>query len=109
SFSIGNFKGEAKQFGVNGNSPDPKTINQASGLVKYELVNYEYFDQSTGRSWRTSDGPVSQPAAKNLPQTTAGVALVQLISDRQLKLEIFTDQSTDSVTQFTDKAQLYER
>ncbi len=108
-FSVGNFKGEAKQFGVNNNAPDPKSINQASGLIKYELVNYEYFDQSTGRSWRTSDGPVSQPVAKNSPKTIAGVALIQLIADRQLKLEIFIGQSADQVSQFTDQAQIYER
>lgn len=108
-FSIGNFKGEARQFGVKNNTPDPKSINQASGLVKYELVNYEYFDQSTGRSWRTSDGPVSQPVAKNSPKTIAGVALIQLTADRQLKLELFFDQSASQVTQFTDQAQIYER
>lgn len=108
-FSIGNFKGEAKQFGVKNNAPDPRSINQTSGLVKYELVNYGYFDGSTDRAWRTSDGPVTQPIAKNIPQTVVGVALIELITDRQLKLEIFIDQQADQVTQFTDRAQIYER
>ena len=42
--SMGNYGGEAKQFDVKGNSPDPATVGVSTGLVKYELVPWSYFN-----------------------------------------------------------------
>ncbi|MDA1280834.1 MAG: hypothetical protein O3B95_12505 [Chloroflexi bacterium] len=45
-FSIGNFSGElgnARQFGIQGNSPDPLSVTAESGLIKYELSYSSHF------------------------------------------------------------------
>lgn len=85
--SVGDFEGRARQFGVRGNGPDPATVSVASGPVRYELAPYQYYLQDTGRPWdrrspakgvraRTADGPV------------AGVIVLQLVSDRRLRVEL---------------------
>ena len=48
-FSIGNFSGEtghARQFGIKGNAPDPRTVTPETGLVTYELVDWYYYDRN---------------------------------------------------------------
>lgn len=107
-FSIGNFAGVAKQFGVKGNSPDPAIVDKNTGIVKYELVQYSYIDKATGEGWLGASSPASGLTAKNNDQIF-GVALVQLMEDRKLKVEVFPDKQGSEITEFTDKAALYER
>jgi len=40
--SMGDYDGEAMQFAVKGNAPDPKDVDKAGGIIKYELVPYGY-------------------------------------------------------------------
>lgn len=102
--SMGNFDGRNEQFGVKGNSPDPSTVSVESGLVKYELVTYDYYSPG-GEIWdRTS--LVKGLEAKNY-DFVQGVILLQLIEGRKLKVEIFPNKEV--VEEFTDKAKIYER
>lgn len=48
--SMGDYDGEAVQFAVKGNSPDPADVSVEDGLVKYELVNYQYITED-GAEW----------------------------------------------------------
>lgn len=107
-FSIGNFDGEAGQFGVKGNGPDPSTVDKNTGLVKYELVQFGYYNKATGADWRVME-PVSDPAARNYDRHVMGVALLQLIDKRKLKVEVFPNKTASQVSGFTDKALIYER
>ncbi len=50
--SLGNFSGYPKAFGVKGNAPPPEDIRKNSGIVKYELVTFDYHDRS-GKIWDT--------------------------------------------------------
>ncbi len=104
-FSIGDYNGKPLQFGIKGNFPDPATIDKSSGLVKYELVSYEYFGPDGTRWYNT---PVKNIQSKNQTQV-AGVVLVQMLEDRKLKFEVFSGKSIPEVNNFDNNAQVYER
>lgn len=103
--SIGTFIDSAEQFAVKGNSPDPANISVDEGLVSYELVDFEYYKGE--QCWnRTS--LVKGLKVKN-SEYVHGVILLQLIDDRELKVEIFPGKSADEVTGFTNAAKIYVR
>ncbi|MBI4305832.1 MAG: hypothetical protein HY678_05885 [Chloroflexi bacterium] len=111
-FSIGNFAGEARQFAIKGNGPDPRNISADTGLVKYELTSFEYYALSDpsrrglgGRGGiRAGDDVVS----RNLDQVL-GVALVQMTGARTLRCEVFPGKTAAEVTGFAASAKTYER
>jgi hypothetical protein len=94
--SVGDLDGRARQFAIRGNSPDPATIGVGDGLVKYSLIMPQV-DSRTGK-----------PMA-NTQERFVGTLLAQLLEDRKLKIEVFTDQRVDDVGGFTKMASLYER
>ncbi len=104
--SIGDFAGEAKQFGVVGNAPDPAYVDLSSGLVKYELISYEYLTD-TGAFWdrqHFAKVTATQPSSE-----VAGVVLVQLLEPRKIKFEAFPEKIASQVEGFTERAKIYER
>lgn len=106
-FSIGNFKGSATQFTVKGNAPDPATVGVETGLIKYELVFGGYVNGDTGKPWMI-DSQIAKPQFKeNGP--VHGVALLQMIAEDKLKVEVFPGKTASEVGGFTDKAVIYER
>lgn len=106
-FSIGNWNGEAVQFAVKGNTPDPKDVSVETGLVKYELVQGSLINGDTGASWMLAP-PIANPKflANNQVQ---GTVLIQLTGANQLKLELFPGKTATQVTAFTGAAQIYVR
>ncbi len=103
--SIGTFVDKAEQFSVSGNSPDPADVSVDDGVVKYELVDFEYvkndsvWDRNSlvkGLKMRNSDW-------------IRGVILLQLVEDRKLKVEIFPDKTADEISGFTDNFKFYVR
>jgi len=107
-FSIGDFAGQPQQFGVKGNSPDPKNVSVATGLVKYELVQQDWMVVSTGEHWDRFS-LVKGLKAKNHEESVQGVALLQLLENRKLKVEVFPGKTASQVVAFTKKAVVYER
>ncbi|HIH25635.1 hypothetical protein J4476_00020 [Candidatus Woesearchaeota archaeon] len=104
--SIGDFKGEAQQFAVKGNAPDFANIDVNNGMIKYELIPWEYI-KNNGERWdRTSFAQItgSTPGSK-----VKGVVLVQVLEERKIKFETFPDKKASEVNEFTDKAKIYER
>ncbi|MBI4328529.1 MAG: hypothetical protein HY685_01525 [Chloroflexi bacterium] len=105
--SLGNFQGRPRQFGVKGNGPDPGQVSVATGPVKYELMNWGYFDQDTGRSW---DYHSPFDNFRVLPWGEVhGTVLIQLIAERKLKVELFPGKRAHEVSEFSDSAVTYER
>lgn len=105
--SIGDYGGVSQQFGVKGNSPDPASIDQATGLHKYELAQLEHYRATTGVSW---DGMHVFSDIKARPQIQVqGVALVQMLENRKIKFEVFPGKNAAQVSGFDDRAILYER
>jgi hypothetical protein len=71
-----------RDYTINGNAPDPATIDVNSGLIKYAL---------------TDDDPRNSGVA--------GVMLVQMTDKAKIKMEFFPNASADQVTGFTSGAQ----
>ncbi|MBX4196896.1 hypothetical protein KW805_04885 [Candidatus Pacearchaeota archaeon] len=94
------------QYGVKGNSPDPKNVGVSTGLTKYELVDTAYVLSDSGQMWnRMSYANNIRAVSGNY---THGVVLVQLISERKMKLEIFPGKNSSEVLGFVNPT-VYER
>ena len=77
-----------------------------SGLVKYELVDFDYKDE-TGAYWNRMNYAKGLKAANS--NEVKGTVLVQLLQARKLKLEIFPGKKASEVSGFTGSAKIYER
>jgi hypothetical protein len=90
--SLGEFKdGDPRSFAVVGNAPDPATITQDSGVVKYELVQ-----------------PPSSTGMIGHDTSVKGVVLFQVLAGEKLKVEIFPDKTASQVSGFVSPS-TYER
>ncbi len=105
--SLGDYNGEAMQFGVKGNSPDPANVSVDSGIIKYELVPLSFVD-GTGGTWYNRYY-ASGVKMKNQDDLVQGTVLIQMIGNRRMKMEIFPGQTGDQVSGFTSAAVIYER
>jgi hypothetical protein len=103
--SIGTFINTSEQFVVKENGPDPANISLDDGLVIYELVDFEYYKNST--IWNRTN-LVKELKVRN-SEYVQGVILLQLIEDRKLKVEIFPRKNADQIDGFTENAVIYER
>lgn len=103
--SFGDYAGEQKQFGVLGNTPDPADITVSSGMVKYDLVTYEYYDGAV--PWDRLS--FTQDLTMDNYTFIDAVVLVQLVDERRLKVEIFYGQTSSDVSDFTEDAKFYTR
>jgi hypothetical protein len=103
--SIGTFREASAQFGVRGNGPDPAAVTVASGMVLYELVDYDYYfgDERWDRV-----SLVKGIRAVN-SEEVRGVVLFQLLDDRRLRVETFPGKTATEVDGFTEAALIYER
>ena len=103
---IGTFDGASAQYGVRGNAPDPSDVSVESGVVSYELVDYDYY--TDGERWdRVS--LVKGIEARNTDGRIYGVVLFQLVDDRTLKVETFPGEIGSQVEGFSSSALTYER
>lgn len=104
--SIGDYGGQSEQFAVKGNVPNPANIGEGE-LTKYELVQIDHYRTSSGQSW---DRMRPYTDLKGRPGTyVKGTVLVQLTATRKLKFEAFPGKTAGQVTNFSDKASIYER
>jgi hypothetical protein len=105
--SIGNYQGTARQFTVIGNSPDPATVAESTGLVRYELGQIETYSASTGQRW---DGKTYVPHVRTRAAGgVLGTVLMQMMATRSLKVEIFPGKSSSQVAGFDASAVMFER
>lgn len=103
---VGSSGGQGGQYSVKGNSPDPTDVNQASGLVKYELTQGTFVN-ANGENWDRMSPAVGVTNRSN--GSVQGTLLVQLMSQRELKMEYFEGKSASQVSGFTGSAMTYER
>lgn len=105
--SIGNWRGEAKQFGIVP-AQDPATVGIDTGIIKYELKQYEHYDPDNGQTWMSNTGPIKNPKGR-VKGEAEGTVLLQLIESRKLKIETFPGKTASQVIGFTEKALNYVR
>jgi hypothetical protein len=103
--SFGNFNNQFKQFVIKEATPDPKKVGIESGVVKYELSDFQYTKKDGGPWDYTSF--TQDPKIK--PATPVGCVLYQLITNRKLKVETFPSQSCNQISGFSSKALTYYR
>ena len=103
--SLGSFGGYPKAHGVKDNLPDPSTVGIGSGIIKYDLVTFDYY--SDGEKWDAIHFRENLIAKNN--DDVRGAVLFQLTDERTLKVEVFPGLATSQVTGFTNAAGLYER
>jgi hypothetical protein len=105
--SIGNYQGMARQFAVIGNSPDPSSVTESSGVIRYELGLIETYSAVTGQQW---DGKTYAPHIRTRASAgVIGTVLMQLMAARSLKVEIFPGKSASQVAGFDANAVMFER
>ena len=103
--SLGSYNNQPRQFGVKSNSPDPADVSVETGLILYELVDYDYYDGDV----RWDRESLVQGLKLRNSDFVQGVVLFQLIEDRRLKVEIFPDMTAAGVGTFTGNAMIYVR
>lgn len=105
--SFGDYEGQARQFAVMGDTPDPALVGQEYGLVKYQLSQIETYSAVTGQMW---DGTTYLPHIRaRAGARLDGTVLMQLVGMRSLKMEIFPGKSAAQVSGFDANALTYER
>lgn len=104
--SIGDYQGKATQFSPSGNSPDPKSV-KVGQTIKYGLAGLDYTVPGGGR-WDRKSVVVGLTGKINEGQL-AGTMLIELTSERQLRLETFPGKKPAEVSGFTSAALVYER
>jgi len=105
-FSIGDYQGDPKQFGVKRENLNPAEVDVNSGLVKYDLVDFQYITPN-GNVWDRDTlvkGLIIREATR-----VHGCALVQMTADRTIKLELFPRQLCNNVNTFSTNTRIYKR
>ena len=104
--SFGNFAGQFKQLAIRNKNPDPQNVSVATGFVQYDLAEIRY-TREDGREWNGMEF-TRNPKVKML-DGTSGCALYQLLADRRLQAETFSDTTCVTVKGFTSRAIIYTR
>lgn len=102
--SMGDYGGETRQFAVKGNVPGFAEVTRQAGIVKYELVNYDYFDG--GKVW--DQGHYAELIVKPR-DAVEGTVLVEMLENRKIKFESFPGKTASQVNGFTSGAKIYVR
>lgn len=105
--SFGDFAGQAAQYLVVGNAPDPAQVSESSGVVKYELAGISYYSAVTGMTWDRTHY-ARELRARPQPALT-GTVLMQVVATEMLKVEIFPNKAAAQVGGFDTAAQIYVR
>lgn len=103
--SIGNWQGKAAQFTAK-TGPDPATVTEATGKVKYELVS-QGLVAPNGQPWTGRD--LVKGLKANKDSDIKGVVMVQVMQGEKLKVEFFPGKTASQVTDFSQAAQTYTR
>ena len=90
---------------VKGNKPDPAKVSEKTGLVKYELYNFQYLKPDG----QPSQGGFEKNMKVEVGQELRGTVLFQLINKRELKMEVFPGKAAAGVYGFTSSVRIYDR
>jgi hypothetical protein len=107
--SLGWFEEGSAQLAVKEPDPLPVDVSIETGLVKYELWDWQYVHDTNGQSWHTTGQRMAKDIKAVLGHQIRGVVLFQLLDNMHLKMEAFPGLKTDEVFNFTERARIYER
>ena len=107
--SFGDYQGRPAQLSLSRTSPNPSEVAVETGLVEYDLFNWQW-REGNGRDWDRFSFPSALPLTLfNEGFPSQGCALFQLIEDGQLKMEAFPGKTCRQVSGFTGAAKFYAR
>lgn len=95
------------QFSLRRAAPNPNTVGVAAGLVRYELADWRYI-KAGGNEWDRLSSATGV-RLENDRSPPRGCALVQLMSQRTLKFELFLSTPCSAIAGFDAAARVYER
>ena len=105
-FSLGKYNnGDATQFAMVGNTTDPATITQNSGVVKYTLATVSHI-LPNGQEW-TGSTPSTGITVK--VGAVKAVALIQMTGKQTMNVEVFPGKTADQISAFDSGVQIYNR
>jgi len=105
--SLGDFEGQAQQFAVIGNTPDPATVSPGTGPIRYELGQIVNYRGDTGEPWdHRSFIPHIRTRAGDWE---VGTVLLEMTGPRRLRMEVFPGLGAADVPGFGPDALIYER
>jgi hypothetical protein len=103
--SIGTYDGTSRQFAVAGNGPDPAAVSVDSGLVVYELVDWDYWiGEERWDRHSFASGITAAPGS-----SVAGVIAVQMVTEREVLVEVLPGITADQISGIGPEATLYTR
>lgn len=105
-FSIGDYDGEAMQFGFARDSVSPAEVTIDSGVVKYGLYQYGWSDPA-GNDWDRQTFIKAIRYKTYVP--VMGTALVQVLENNEIQVEVFPSKVASEVRSFTSNSVIYER
>lgn len=105
-FSTGELDGQPQQLAIKAPTVTPDKLEIASGLVKYDLSQWEHIDE-TGNMWTGQAFPTGSLQVRS--GISKGTVLVQLLEKRKLKIEVFLNKTPDQVSGFDSSAKIYTR
>lgn len=104
--SLGDFGGTEAQYAVRGNSPKPEDVGVGTGLVRYDLVSWEYLAPD-GSRWDRSSLIKGPRVIESGP--IRGCLLVQMLEMRRMKAQAFTGRACAGIAGFDGGALVFER
>ena len=107
--SLGWFDGRSVQLAVREPDPLPADVSVETGLVKYELWDWQYVHDTNGQPWHGMNQGMATDVKAVLGHQMRGVVLFKLLDELHLKMEAFSGLTADEVLGFTDNAEIYER
>ena len=99
---------QTAQFVAQNNSPNPKDVSVDTGLVKYTLRAWSYFDKN-GRDWDRNSVVNGVTIKPSLSQASGGCVLLQMTEARKIKFELFKNKSCGAANGFSSNAKTYTR
>lgn len=105
--SIGDVAGKSEQFGVLGNGPDPAAVTVADGVVRYDFVDWEYFQADSGDRWDRMSR-ANGLTARNGNHVQAAM-LAQVLDGDRIRVEVLPGGPAAEAQEFTDQVRIYER
>ncbi|MFC1909021.1 hypothetical protein ACFLXD_04100 [Chloroflexota bacterium] len=107
--SIGWFDGKTAQLAIKDINPSPEDVSVETGLVEYELVDWQYVYGEKLEPWHG----ITRKAEKDIRVMAGthikGLVLFQMLGNERLKMEVFPGMTIAEVSSFTGNARVYVR
>ena len=107
--STGWFEGRTAQLAIKDIAIHPADVSTESGMVKYELVDWQYVYGENGQPWEGINRKWKSDIWVKIYPHIRGVVLFELLDDDHLKAEFFPGATGEQVSSFTADARVYVR